>query len=117
MKNIIKHPHNIKKILPELKSQYALDRTKLKTPNDIFNKYEIDFVQGYNAIFRPFKKLFRKTKQSVKHMTRIKSSIISRSNKNRFIEDFEQKNDSFLKGTKINNLEKCLKQLEKNSSI
>ena len=114
-KNLIQ-PINIKKILPELKSKYAMDRTKLRTPNDMFNKYQIDFSQGYKAIFRPFKKLFKKTKDTQKHIIRVKSSIIPQKNKNNlFDEDFEKY--ILLKKKKINILEKCLKKLEANSSI
>ena len=116
-KKIIK-PQNMKQFLPELKSQYALDRTKLKTPNDIFNKYQVDFSQGYKAIFRPFKKLFRKTKDSKKHIARVKSSIIPKRNIKFIDEDLEkERNSLLLKNKKINFLEKCLKQLEQNSSI
>ena len=112
-------PQNMKKSLPKLKSQYAMDRTKLKTPNDIFNKYHLDFSQGYKAIFRPFKKLFRKTKDSKKHISRIKSSFILKSKINNLIEeDFEKERNSLLiKNKKFNYLEKCLKKLEQNSSI
>ena len=118
IKKTIRPPKNLKKFLPELKSQYSLDRRKLKTPNDIFNKYEFDFSQGYKAIFIPFKKLFRKTKNSKKQMTRIKSSIISKNITNKFIENNEQENKIlFQKEIKISNLEKCLKQLEQNSFI
>ena len=103
----------MKQFLPELKSQYALDRTKLKTPNDIFNKYQVDFSQGYKAIFRPFKKLFRKTKDSKKHIARVKSSFIPKSNIKFIDEDLEkERNSLLLKSKKINYLEKCLKQLE-----
>ena len=111
-------PQNMKQFLPELKSQYALDRTQLKTPNDIFNKYQIDFSQGYKAIFRPFKKLFRKTKDSKKHIARVKSSIIPKRNINNLIdEDLEKERNSLLqKSKKFNYLEKCLKQLEQSSS-
>ena len=116
------NPTNIKRILPELKSQYALDRTKFNSPKDIFNKYHFDFSQGYKALFRPFKKLLKKTKEPTKRLIRIKSSIISKgwykNNINYFDENLEKEKEYLLeKRRKINNLEKCLKQLEQNSYI
>ena len=114
-------PRNIKRILPELKSQYALDRTKLNSPKDIFNKYHFDFSQGYKSLFRPFKKLFKKTKEPAKRLIRVKSSIISKGYKNNikyFEENLEKEKEYLLeKRRKINNLEKCLKKLEQNSYI
>ena len=114
-------PRNIKRILPELKSQYALDRTKLNSPKDIFNKYHFDFSQGYKSLFRPFKKLFKKTKEPAKRLIRVKSSIISKGYKNNikyFEENLEKEKEYLLeKRRKMNNLEKCLKKLEQNSYI
>ena len=110
-------PKNLKKFLPELKSQYALDRTKLKTPSDIFNKYQLDFSQGYKEIFKPFKKLFRKGKNKKIYINRVKSSIISKNIKNNFIDDDFEKENKIINNRKYNFLEKKLRKLEQNSSI
>ena len=109
---------NIRPIFPELKSKYALDRTKLKTPGDIFNKYQSDFTQGYREIFKPFKKLIRKTKDTKKHIIRVKSSIVSNKFQKRFFSDDikNEKEYDLNKKNKINILEKHLKQLEKKNS-
>ena len=110
-------PQNLKKFLPELKSQYALDRTKLKTPSDIFNKYQLDFSQGYKEIFKPFKKLFRKGKNKTKYFNRVKSSIISKNINNNFIDDDFEKENKYITNRKYNFWEKKLRKLEQNSSI
>lgn len=99
----------LKSIFPEIKSQYAMDRTKLKNTEDIFNKCQNDFSQGYKEIFRPFKKLFKKTKDT-KKIVRVKSSIISDGYKRRY---FNEETDK--KNKKINILAKCLRELEQNS--
>jgi WD40 repeat protein len=122
---------NIKQVLPDIKSQYAVNKMKLNCPNDMFNKYHFDFSEGYQAIFRPFKKLFKKTKESSKHLIRVKSSIILNAYKRKYLDEdknkkkgkdieFEiEKEKEYMreKRKKINNLEICLKQLEQNSYI
>jgi hypothetical protein len=106
-----------KYILPELKSQYAMDRLKLKTPGDHFNKYQIDFSQGYKAIFRPFKRLVKKARQSQKKLLRVKSSILYKKNNNKLLDESSEKSLIFQQNKKFDFLEKCLKQLEQNISI
>ena len=112
---------NIKQVLPDIKSQYAINRIKLKGPNDMFNKYHCDFSEGYKAIFTPFKKLFKKTKESSRHLIRVKSSIILNGYKRKTIDEDKNKDIAkekqymLQKRRNINNLEKCLKQLEQNS--
>jgi len=106
----------LKSIFPEIKSKYAMDRTKLKSTEDIFNKCQIDFSQGYKEIFRPFKKLFKKTKDT-KKIVRVKSSIISDGYRRKYLnEETDKKNVKLLQKNKnINILAKCLKELEQNS--
>ena len=106
----------LKSIFPEIKSQYAMDRTKLKNIEDIFNKCQNDFSQGYKEIFRPFKRLFKKTKDT-KKIVRVKSSIISDGYRRKYFnEETEKKNVKLLqKNKKISILAKCLKELEQNS--
>ena len=106
----------LKSIFPEIKSQYAMDRTKLKNTEDIFNKCQNDFSQGYKEIFRPFKRLFKKTKDT-KKIVRVKSSIISDGYRRKYFnEETDKKNAKLLqKNKKINILAKCLKELEQNS--
>ena len=109
-------PSKTKNILPGLKSQYAMDRTKLITPGDHFNKYQIDFSEGYKAIFQPFKKLVKKAKKSQNRLSRVKSSILYKRNNNKLFDENSEKS-MMPNNKKFLILEKCLKKLEQNISV
>ena len=113
-----KNNNNInKKVLPILKSRYAMSRRKLKSPNDFFNLYQDEFAQGYKDLFSPIKILFAKTKETKKQIIKTNSNLILPGFKVKKPVDPEEEEEKLKmkeleRKRKINNLEKNLRFLE-----
>ena len=95
-------PKNPKRILPQIKSRYAISRRKLRGPNDFFNMYKDEFQQGYKNLFSPIKILFAKTKETKKQI------IIEEEEEKMKMREIERKK-------KISFLESRMRDLEKQS--
>ena len=108
-------------VLPEIKSRYAMNKIRLITPGDMFNKLQGDFDQGFKELFMPIKILFKKTKETKKQMLRSRSTIILpgvNDNKKPVDADEEQeriKREKIQHKKNITILEKYLNQLEQKS--
>ena len=110
-----------KPLLPEIKSRYAMNKIKLVTPGDMFNKLQGDFDQGFKELFSPLKLLFKKTKEPKKQILRSRSTIVLPGFSNKKVIDYEEeqekaKNEKKQNKKNISTLEKYLKQLEQYSS-
>ena len=110
-------PKYNKKILPEIKSRYAMSRRKLKTPNDFFNLYQDEFAQGYKNLFSPIKILFAKTKETKKQIIKSNSNLILPGFKVRKPVDIEEEEEKLKlkeleRKRKISYLERSLRDLE-----
>jgi hypothetical protein len=110
-----------KPLLPEIKSRYAMNKIKLVTPGDMFNKLQGDFDQGFKELFSPLKLLFKKTKEPKKQILRSKSTIVLPGFSNKKVIDYEEeqekaKNEKKQHKKNISTLEKYLRQLEQYSS-
>lgn len=110
-----------KPLLPEIKSRYAMNKIKLVTPGDMFNKLQGDFDQGFKELFSPLKLLFKKTKEPKKQILRSRSTIVLPGFSNKKVIDYEEeqekaKNEKKQHKKNISTLEKYLKQLEQYSS-
>ena len=117
-KNLL--PKYPKKILPIIKSKYAVSKRKLRTPNDFFNMYQDQFDQGYKELFSPIKLLFAKTKETKKQLIKSNSNIVLPGFKVKKHVDAEEeeeklKMEEMERKRKIKFLEKSLRYLEKNS--
>ena len=107
-------------VLPEIKSRYAINKVKLVTPGDMFNKLQGDFDQGFKELFMPIKILFKKTKDPKKQILRSRSTIILPGFNNKKSMDIEEeqermKMEKMQHRKNISVLEKYLKELEQNS--
>ena len=112
---------NEKPLLPEIKSRYAMNKIKLVTPGDMFNKLQGDFDQGFKELFSPLKLLFKKTKEPKKQILRSRSTIVLPGFSNKKVIDYEEeqekaKNEKIQHKKNISTLEKYLRQLEQYSS-
>jgi hypothetical protein len=110
-----------KPLLPEIKSRYAMNKIKLVTPGDMFNKLQGDFDQGFKELFSPLKLLFKKTKEPKKQILRSRSTIVLPGFSNKKAIDYEEeqekaKNEKKQHKKNISTLEKYLRQLEQYSS-
>ena len=110
---------NEKLALPEIKSRYAMNRVKLITPGDMFNKLQGDFDQGFKELFTPIKILLKKTKAPKKQILKSRSTIILPGFNNKKSLDLEEeqekiKNEKIQHKKNISILEKYLKQIEQN---
>ena len=110
-----------KPLLPEIKSRYAMNKIKLVTPGDMFNKLQGDFDQGFKELFSPLKLLFKKTKEPKKQILRSRSTIVLPGFSNKKAIDYEEeqvkaKNEKIQHKKNISTLEKYLRQLEQYSS-
>ena len=118
-KNLL--PKKLEKfVLPEIKSRYAINKVKLVTPGDLFNKLQGDFEQGFKELFMPIKILFKKTKEPKKQILRSRSTIILPGFNNKKPMDIEEeqermKIEKMQHRKNISVLEKYLKELEQNS--
>ena len=107
-------------VLPEIKSRYAINKVKLVTPGDMFNKLQGDFDQGFKELFMPIKILCKKTKDPKKQILRSRSTIILPGFNNKKSMDIEEeqermKMEKMQHRKNISVLEKYLKELEQNS--
>ena len=110
-----------KPLLPEIKSRYAMNKIKLVTPGDMFNKLQGDFDQGFKELFSPLKLLFKKTKEPKKQILRSRSTLVLPGFSNKKVIDYEEeqekaKNEKKQHKKNISTLEKYLRQLEQFSS-
>ena len=109
-------------VLPEIKSRYAMNKIKLVTPGDMFNKLQGDFDQGFKELFMPIKLLLKKTKEPKKQILRSRSTIVLPGvNNGKKSMDAEEEQERIrlekMKHKKnITILEKYLKQLEQKVS-
>ena len=107
--------------MPEIKSRYAMNKIKLVTPGDMFNKLQGDFDQGFKELFSPLKLLFKKTKEPKKQILRSRSTIVLPGFSNKKVIDYEEEQEKARNEKKqhkknISTLEKYLRQLEQYSS-
>ena len=110
-----------KPLLPEIKSRYAMNKIKLVTPGDMFNKLQGDFDQGFKELFSPLKLLFKKTKEPKKQILRSRSTLVLPGFSNKKVIDYEEeqekaRNEKIQHKKNISTLEKYLRQLEQFSS-
>ena len=117
-KNLL--PKHTKLLLPKIKSKYAMDKRKLRTPGDFFNLYQDEFAQGYKELFSPIKVLFAKTKEKKKQLIKSRSNIVLPGFKPKKVVDAEEeeerlKMEEIQRKKKINYLEKSLRFLEKSA--
>ena len=110
-----------KPLLPEIKSRYAMNKIKLVTPGDMFNKLQGDFDQGFKELFSPLKLLFKKTKEPKKQILRSRSTLVLPGFSNKKVIDYEEEQEKARNEKKqhkknISTLEKYLRQLEQFSS-
>ena len=82
-----------KPLLPEIKSRYAMNKIKLVTPGDMFNKLQGDFDQGFKELFSPLKLLFKKTKEPKKQILRSRSTIVLPGFSNKKVIDYEEEQE------------------------
>ena len=117
-KNLL--PKHTKLLLPKIKSKYAMDKRKLRTPGDFFNLYQDEFAQGYKELFSPIKVLFAKTKEKKKQLIKSRSNIVLPGFKPKKVVDAEEeeerlKMEEIQRKKKIKMLETNLKYLEQNA--
>jgi len=113
-------PKNPKRILPQIKSRYAISRRKLRGPNDFFNMYKDEFQQGYKNLFSPIKILFAKTKETKKQIIKSNSNLILPGFKVKKPVDIEEEEEKMKmreieRKKKISFLESRMRDLEKQS--
>ena len=113
-------PKTNKQILPEIKSRYAMNKVKMVTPDDMFNKLQGDFSQGMRELFTPIKILFKKTKETKGEVIRSRSTLILPGFRSKKVGDPEEEQEKLRMENKqrkknISRLEKYLRQLEQNS--
>ena len=82
-----------KPLLPEIKSRYAMNKIKLVTPGDMFNKLQGDFDQGFKELFSPLKLLFKKKKKKKKQILRSRSTLVLPGFSNKKVIDYEEEQE------------------------